>query len=76
MLFYEIKPGKHINLTNINYFFLSDDDRNSILIYFQGKKDFLSIDFNDSWSCKQAYDKLVTKIYSINNPSHINTIMD
>ena len=77
-MFYEIKPGKHINLTSINYFFLSDDEiyRNSILIYFQGKKDFFSFNFNDSWSCKQAYDKLVTKIYSMNNPSHITTIMD
>ena len=26
--------------------------------------------------CKQAYDKLVAKIYSMNNPSHITTIMD
>lgn len=77
-MFYEIQPGKHINLTNINCFYLSDSEiyRNSILIYFQGKKDFLSFDFNDSWSCKQAYDKLVAKIYSMNNPSHINTIMD
>lgn len=77
-MFYEIQPGKHINLTNINCFYLSDSEiyRNSILIYFQGKKDFLSFDFNDSWSCKQAYDKLVAKIYSMNNPSHITTIMD
>ena len=77
-MFYEIQPGNHINLTSINCFFLSDSEiyRNSILIYFQGKKDFISFKFNDSWSCKQAYDKLVTKIYSINNLSHINTIMD
>ena len=77
-MFYEIQPGKHINLTSINYFCLSDSEvyRNSIIIYFQGKKDFLSFNFNDSWSCKQAYDKLVTKIYSMNNPSHINSIMD
>ena len=77
-MFYEIQPGKHINLTSINYFYLSDSEvyRNSIIIYFQDKKDFLSFNFNDSWSCKQAYDKLVTKIYSMNNPSHINTIMD
>lgn len=77
-MFYEIQPGRHINLTSINYFCLSDSEiyRNSILIYFQGKKDFISFTFNDSWSCKQAYDKLVAKIYSMNNPSHIKTIMD
>ena len=77
-MFYEIQPGNHINLTSINCFFLSDSEiyRNSILIYFQGKKDFISFKFNDSWSCKQAYDKLVAKIYSMNNPSHITTIMD
>ena len=77
-MFYEIQPGKHINLTSINYFCLSDSEiyRNSIIIYFQGKKDFISFDLYDSWSCKQAYDKQVAKIYSMNNPSHINTIMD
>ena len=78
-MFYEIQPGNHINLTSINYFFLSDSNeiyRNSILIYFQGKKDFISFRFNDSWSCKQAYDKLIAKIYSMDNPSHIKTIMD
>ena len=77
-MFYEIQPGKHINLTSINCFYLSDSEiyRNSIIIYFQGKKDFLSFNFTDSWSCKQAYDKLVAKIYSMNNPSHITTIMD
>ena len=77
-MFYEIQPGRPINLTSINYFCLSDSEiyRNSILIYFQGKEDFISFTFNDSWYCKQAYDKLVAKIYSINNPSHINTIMD
>lgn len=77
-MFHEIQPGRHINLTNINYFCLSDSElyRNSILIYFQGKNDFIRFTFNDSWSCKQAYDKMVAKIYSMNNPSHINTIMD
>lgn len=76
-MFYEIKPGNYINLTSIDYFFLSDSEiyRNSILIYFQGKKDFISVTFNDSWSCEQAYDKLVAKIHSM-NLSHINTIMD
>ena len=74
-MFYEIQPGKHINLTSINYFCISDSE-NSIIIYFQGTKDFLSFNFNDSWSCEQAYDKLVAKIYFMNNLSHIKTIMD
>ena len=77
-MFYEIQPGRHINLKSINYFCLSDSEiyRNSILIYFQDKKDFINFNFNDSWSCRQAYDKLVAKIYSMDNPSHIKTIMD
>lgn len=78
-MFYEIQPGNHINLKDISYFSVnpeSDLYRNSIRIYFRGREHSNVFQFNDSWTCKQAYDKLVAKIYSMNNPSHINTIID
>ena len=78
-MFYEIQPGKHINLKDISYLSVdpeSDIYRNSIRIYFRGKEHSHVFQFNDSWTYQQAYDKLIAKMYSINNPSHIKTIMD
>jgi hypothetical protein len=76
-MFYEIQPGKHINLKDISYFYINQDNdiySKSIRFYFRDREHIFQ--FNDSLSCKQAYDKLVAKIYSMNNPSHIKTIMD
>ena len=79
IMFYEIQPNRHINLKDISYFYVnseSDVYRNTIIIYFRGREHSMTFPFNDSWSCKQAYDKLVTKIYAMNNPPHITTIVD
>lgn len=78
-MFYEIQHGKHINLKDISYLSIdpeSDIYRNSIRIYFRGREHSIVFQFNDSWTCKQAYDKLIAKIYSMNDPSHIKTIID
>ena len=70
-MFYQIQPDHYINLKDITYFYLAESEmyRNCIIIFFRGMKEFRSFRFNDSYTCRQSFNKLVAKIQTMNNHS-------
>lgn len=80
-MFYEIKPGSKIKLSEvIAYTHYPDAEsewmRNTLHVTLRGAKESYSYNFGSSYACGRAYEKLDAALAVMNDNSNVRTILD
>ena len=80
-MFYEIKPGSKIKLSEIiAYAHYPDAEsewmRNTLHITLRGAKEVYTYNFGSSYACGRAYEKLDAALTAMNDNSNVRTILD
>jgi hypothetical protein len=80
-MFYEIKPGSKIKLSEIvaySYYPEAESEwrRNTLYVTLKGAKENYVYDFGSSYACGRAYEKLDAALAAMSANSNINMIVD
>ena len=80
-MFYEIKPGSKIKLSEIvaySYYPEAESEwrRNTLYVTLKGAKENYVYDFGSSYACGRAYEKLDAALAAMSTNSNINMIVD
>lgn len=80
-MFYEIKPGSKIKLSEvIAYAHYPDAEsewmRNTLYVTLKGAKEVYTYNFGSSYACGRAYEKLDAALTAMNDNSNVRTILD
>ena len=80
-MFYEIKPGNKIKLSEIiAYSYYPDAEsewmRHTLYVTLRGAKESYSYNFGSYYECERAYKKLDAALTAMSTDSNIRMIMD